>query len=186
MSTTKTFLFQEVFANYSEFKEMTDDLQLYEPDDAVSEAFNQYLFNIIYLRWKGNSINYGTINEFKMSFSFVYVDIFAKYKMQKQLIDKVQKLTDEELEILSDSISNGAYNPNTAPEKPFDLIRYISSQNATRLKSSKLVAYLNAIKNAPTLNVREMTDAFEDLFMLIIPMHDYYFRRKKSWLLENF
>ena len=95
MSTTKTFLFQEVFANYSEFKEMTDDLQLYEPDDAVSEAFNQYLFNIIYLRWKGNSINYVTIDEFKMSFSFVYVDIFAKYKMQKQLIDKVQKLTDE-------------------------------------------------------------------------------------------
>lgn len=181
MSTTKTFLFQDVFANYNQFKEMTDDLQLYESDDAVSEAFNQYLFNIIYLRWKGNSINYGTIDEFKMSFSFVYHDIFAKYKMQKDLIDKVQKLTAEELEILTDSISNGAYNPNTAPEKPFDLIKYVSSQNATRLKSSKLVSYLNAIKNAPTLNAKEMTDAFENLFMLIIPMHNYYFRRKKSW-----
>lgn len=178
MATTKTFLFQEIFPNYSEFKKMTDDLQLYDQADSVSEAFNQYLFNIIYLRWKGNSVNFSTKDEFKMSFAFVYSDVFAKYKMQKQLIDKIQKLSDEDLEILTDSISNGAYNPNTAPKKPFELLNFISSQNATRLKNSKLLAYLNAIRNAPTLNAREMTDAFEDLFLLIIPMNNYFFRRE--------
>lgn len=178
MSTTKTFLFEEIFPNYKEFKSLTDDLQLYNADDLVSEAFNQYFFSIIYLRWKGNSINYGTIADFQRSFSLVYTDIFKKYKMQKELIDKVYQLSADDLEVLTESISNGAYNPNTAPTEKWELIKYISSQNASRLKNSKLNAYITAIKNAPTLQVREMTDAFEDLFMLILPMNDYYFRRE--------
>lgn len=178
MATTPTFKFEQCFKNYSEFKALTDDLELYAADDVVSESFNKYFFSILYLRWKGNSISYQTIDEFKMAFAFVYTDIFKKYRMQKALIDKVYELSNEDIEILTESISNGAYNPNTAPKKPFELINFVSAQNATRLKNSKLAAYLGAIKNAPTLNAREMTDAFEELFMLIIPTHDYLFRRK--------
>lgn len=169
MATTNTFYFEEIFENYSKFKEFTDTLQVYETNDAVSELFNQYFFNILYMRYCGNSINYNVPQYFLHAFGLKYIDSFKKFKKQKELIDKIQELNEEDLQILTETISNGAFNPNDEPTEYWKPLEYISNQSASRLKSPKLIAFLNAIQSMPTQKVEEFTENFIDLFTLFMP-----------------
>lgn len=181
MATTNTFYFDEIFSDYADFKEMTDGLQLYitDPDDpnydAIAENFNQYLFSILYMRYAGNSINYDVPEYFIYSFGLRYADLFRKYKKQIELIEKVEDLSAEDLEVLTETIANGAYNPNDVPSEFWAPIGYISQQNAARLKNGKLVAYINAINAIPTRNIQGFLDAFIDLFTLFMPTGKYVY-----------
>lgn len=181
MATTSTFYFEDIFEDYADFKEMTDALELYDsnPDsptyDAVAENFNQYLFSILYMRYAGNSINYDVPQYFLYAFGLRYKDIFAKYKKQVDLIKAVEELTTDELAILTETISNGAYNPNDKPSEFWAPIGYISQQNAARLKNNKLVAYINAINAIPTRNIDGFLNAFIDLFTIFLPNDKYIY-----------
>ena len=181
MATTSTYYFDDIFEDYAAFKEMTDALELYDADpdsptyDAIAENFNQYLFSILYMRYAGNSINYDVPQYFLYAFGLRYKDMFDKYKKQVDLIKEVEKLTPEDLEVLTETIANGAFNPNDKPVTFWAPIGYISQQNAARLKNNKLVAYINAINAIPTKNIQGFLDAFIDLFTIFLPNDKYIF-----------
>jgi hypothetical protein len=181
MATTNTFYFEDIFADYADFKEMTDGLELYDSDpesetyDAVAENYNQYLYDLLYLRYAGNSINYDVPQYFVYAFGLRYKNIFDKYKKQLELIKKVEDLTEDELELLTETISNGAYNPNDQPVSAWAPINYVSQQNRSRLKNNKLIAYINAINAIPTKNIEGFLDAFIDLFTMFMPDYKYIY-----------
>lgn len=181
MATTSTFYFEDIFETYADFKEMTDALDLYisDPDDphydAISENFNQYLYSILYMRYCGNSINYDIPTYFIYAFGLRYKDIFKKYQKQVDIINRATELSADELTILTETIANGAYNPNDAPSDVWQPLPYISQQNSARLKNNKLVAYINAINAIPTQNIDRFLDAFIDLFTLFMPNGKYIY-----------
>lgn len=175
MATTNTFYFEDIFGNYADFKEFTDSLEIYDETDIISETFNQYLFNILYMRYCGNSINYNTPQYFLYAFGLRYIDSFKKFKKQKELIDKINTLSEEDLQVLTETISNGAYNPNDTPTEFWKPLGYISNQSATRLNSPKLIAFINAMQAMPTQKIEEFTETFIDLFTLFMPTGKYYY-----------
>ena len=181
MATTSTFYFDEIFADYSEFKVMTDQLALYDSDpdsptyDAIAENFNQYLFALLYMRYAGNSINYDVPQYFLYAFGLRYKDIFDKYKKQVDLIKGVEDLTADEIAILTETISNGAYNPNTQPATAWAPLNYVSQQNRSRLTNNKLIAYVNAINAIPTKNIDGFLNSFIDLFTTFLPNDKYIY-----------
>jgi len=175
MATTNTFYFEDIFTSYEDFKEFTDSLGIYEATDVVSEAFNQYLFNILYARYCGNSINYNVPQYFLYAFGLRYIDSFKKFKKQKELIDKINELTEEDLQVLTETISNGAFNPNDTPTEYWKPLNYITNQSATRLNSPKLIAFINAVQAMPTQRIEEFTETFIDLFTLFMPTGKYIY-----------
>ena len=175
MATTSTFYFEDIFEDYAAFKEMTDGLELYESTDQIAENYNQYLFDILYMRYAGNSINYDVPQYFVYAFGLRYKNLFEKYKKQLELIKKVEDLDEDEIALLTETISNGAYNPNDQPATAWAPINYVSQQNRSRLKNNKLVAYINAINAIPTKNIDGFLDAFIDLFTIFLPDYKYIY-----------
>lgn len=180
MSSPITISFDNIFENYEQFKTFTDTLSLYEATDTVSELYNQEFFAYLYMRYKRNSINYETPDDFKMMFGLRYKDLFKKFIMIRKSIEEIYKLTNEDYAILSQVINNQSFNPNTKPADGdyWRPISYISQQSGQRQELGKISAFLNAIQSAPTLQIEALTESFLDLFSWVIPQDiTYYFKK---------
>ncbi|NCA92975.1 hypothetical protein EOM82_07010 [bacterium] len=177
MNNAITFLWQEIFTDYTSFKAFTDDLGLYEETDAEAEAFNLFFYKVLAREFIDNNINFTEIDAFKMRFANVYIEYFSNFKRQKELVEASLNITNDDLRIFNETINNSANNPNTEPSNPWTPINFISNQVSSRITSNKLAAYITAIQQMPILNMDFFISKFEHLFM------QYYMER--TALYEN-
>lgn len=176
MSTANTFLFRDVFPTYQIFKSLTDQLQLY--DDDTEDTFNEYCYNVLIRNYAVNNIRYSTIDGFLLDFANCYQDYFAQYLNEKKIIEALHLLTLDELRLTQEVLNNSAQAPNTKPDDPTKPLPYISSQVYSRVTGTKLVVYLQALQNMPSMRIREFVARFKDLFMQVIPNNVFWFQQE--------
>ena len=187
MSTTLTFLFNDIFKNYSEWEYWSRQVGVIDFNKNEDILFDKYCYKILSRHFCNQSIRYNTIDEFLLELALVYENKFNQFKMQKRLIDNIHKLSNEEIETLNESLTNMANNPNTAPDNPRQPLKYISAQTFGVAKKGKLQAYLDAINNIPTLKVFDFINkssdgglSFKDLFMIVQPINYYVYGGNKD------
>lgn len=187
MSLTLTFLFNDIFSNYSDWEYWSKQIGVIDFSKAEDIEFDKYCYKILSRHFCNQSIRYLTIGEFLLELALIYEDKFNQFKMQKSLIDNIYKLSNEELETLNESLTNMANNPNTEPDNPRSPLKYISAQTFGLAKKGKLQAYLDAINNIPTLKVFEFINkpvdggmSFKDLFMVVQPINYYVYGGNKD------
>ena len=182
--TSFTYYFEEIFPDYATWKEFIENSSSIDLTNALNLAFDEYCFNLLYRHFNHVNIRYTSVNAFLGELLNVYENKFKQFKKEKDLIETIQGLTNEDLQLVSTTLSNMANNPNDEVDDPLQPLNYISAQTFENVQSNKLRAYLDALNNMPSLNIYKFFKAnnknemgFEDLFMNIQPNIQYFYRR---------
>ena len=177
MSTAFTFYFNEIFPDYASWKKLVEGIGIVDYNDTLQSEFDKFCFKLLSRRYTHCNIRYDTPDAFVCELMNVYENKFQSFKRQKELIDAIYKLSNEELTRLNETLNNMANNPNTEPDNPLEPLKYISAQTYAINKSNRMQSYLYALENIPTLNVYKFYKAdndydlgFDDLFMSVQPI----------------
>lgn len=163
--------FSDIFDTYESFKAFTDELGLYDDDDAVSELFNQSIYWNILHRYANSDLAYYNDIDFKSEFTIAYRQHFIQFLTKKKIIDDINKLTNDDYQIISESLSNFANNPNTLQRDPWELLTYTAQQQRGRAKAGKLTAYINALRQMPDAQIDAFLKTIDYMWLDIL---DFY------------
>lgn len=184
MSTAYTFYFENIIPDYDTWQGIMEQESFIDYTDATQSAFDNFVYKLVSRRYTHCNIRYSTPEPFICELVNVYQNKFAQFLKEKNIIDEMYQLTNEELVLLNNTLSNVANNPNDAPTDPLQPLQYISAQTYTQANDNKLRAYFNALNSIPNLNtykfLRSSDDyelSFDDLFMQVQPNLKSVFRR---------
>lgn len=184
MSLSLTFYFNDIFKNYDEWKEWSEQVGVVDFSDGEDAAFDKFCYKILSRNFCNCSIRYSTINEFLLQLAIVYEDKFNEFKNQSRLINKFYNLSENDLTVINESLTNMANNPNTEPDDPRQPLKYVSAQTFGLAKNGKIDSYLKALNNMPSLKIFDFINkasesglSFKDLFMNVQPFNFYCYRR---------
>ena len=175
MQMVTTLCFKDVFVNgYDDFKAFTDDMGLYNKNDLIAEEFNKHLYYTLYNRYVGVSLAYDTVDLFLAEFSIAYQQYFKQFLTKKRLTEELYKLNLNDMQILTETLSNFSNNPNYRNNDAWEELDYISQQQRGRAKAGKLSAYINAIRVMPDAQIDAMLKQFDYLWLDILPTDTIY------------
>lgn len=171
----RTLCFDEIFTSYENFKAYTDELALYDSSDIFGEAVNEQIYYLLYNHYLGCAIAYNTEDEFCAEFGIAYQQYFKQFYAKKKQLENIYSLTAEDLQIISEALSNFANNPNYKTGQPFEMLDFTSQQTRGRTKAGKLQAYLNALQVMPDAQINDLIKKFDYLWLDILEINDVYF-----------
>ena len=174
MSTAYTFYFEDIIPDYDTWQSIMEQESFINYEDATQSAFDQFVYKLVSRHYTHCNIRYSTPEPFVLELVNVYQNKFAQFLKEKNIIDEMYNLTNEELVLVNNALTNIANNPNDAPADPLQPLQYISAQTYTQSNDNKLRAYFNALNSIPNLNtykfLRSSDDyelSFDDLFMQV-------------------
>lgn len=184
MKVNTTFSFESIIPDYETFKSYMSQFNIVNYNNELEASFDKYCFSILSRYFHSQQVRYNTPEDFIFSLGLVYQNKFNDFMKQKELIDKIHKLSDDDIVYLNQTLSNVANNPNEEPEDPTKPLNFISGQTFQTIKGNKFSAYLNALNNMPTLNIFNFIHCkncdemgFTDLFMNVQPNNTYIYER---------
>lgn len=182
--TAFTYYFEEIFPDYESWKYFIENSSKIDLTIPENLAFDEYCFTMLFRHFNHQNIRYSSIDAFLGELLIVYENKFKQFKRQKEIIDTIYSLSNDDFQLVSTALTNMANNPNTEIDDPLKPLSYISAQTYENMSSNKLKAYLDAINNMPSLNIYKFFKAnnkdemgFEDLFMNIQPNIKYLYER---------
>lgn len=193
MSNAYTFYFNDIFENYDDWKSVMGDNGIVDYTDSASALFDKRCYNLLTWQFGKQNVRYSEPDAFISQLLIIYSEKFNQFKKEKEIIDKIYKLTDNELFLVQELLTNMANNPNTEVSDPKKPMQYISAQTYQSTNDSKLKSFLMALNNMPSNNIFKFLNekesdygmSFRDLFMVVIPpIVDFY--KKGSEIDEYF
>ncbi|MBO7695184.1 MAG: hypothetical protein J6T10_21390 [Methanobrevibacter sp.] len=169
MSTSLTFFFKEIFETENDFLNFVIDYNVNSLNIADNLIYFKYVYKVLFRTYCNSNIQYLTPEEFKLDFANELENVWEKFKKRKELVEKIYKLSDDEILKINNTLSNQANNPNDAPDDPTKPLNYISAQVYSQLNDNKLIGYLKAIETMPELKNKELINSFKWLFKSYIP-----------------
>ena len=185
MSNAVTFYFNDIFPTYDEWKTFMTDSGVIDYSDALLTSFDEWAYNVIKRRFKWQNVRYAVPEQFQDAIANVYESRVMAFFKQKQMLESLYKLTDDDIVKVGESLINYANNPNTAPSDPLAPLPYVSNQNYSVQENNRYNAYLRAINNMPILNIDEFLRggsnydgamSFENLFMNVQPNINFWYK----------
>lgn len=161
-----TKIFTDIYADYATFK--ADYIASGIPttigyDDSVSPSSLQTLYYLLYGQYGNSPISNMDENQFKYKLQSVIFKYGPTWEKKLHIQEKLRDLTDDEVEQGALSIHNHAFNPATTPETDSDeMLSYINEQNTSRVKKSKVGAYMDLWAALST----DVTSQFLDRFSI--------------------
>lgn len=158
-----TFYFEAIFKDENEFNQYLTDYNITLPTGITY----QDLYKLFIDKYMNCSIAYDTTEVFKHRFRMVLIDNLNEYARRKAIIDKLYALTDDELIVMNEYIHNYANNPNVSVTDVFATLPYITQQENSKNKLSKLDAYANYLNYILPYGNKEFLQKFDKLFKQI-------------------
>lgn len=167
-----------VFFDFNDWQDFTNSIGIIDESKPEQIAFNTYCWNILSRHFKNVNIRYRDPVDFLCEFANVYQNRFLKFLKEKEIIDKIYNLTEDEYIEAGEALQNYANNPNTEPVDAKVPLDFISAQNFSFVKTNKVRAYIEALSSLPTLQVYDFINrhygdsdmSFNDLFMNNTPL----------------
>ena len=158
-----TFYFEAIFKDENEFNQYLTDYNITLPTGITYTD----LYKLFIDKYMNCSIAYDTTEVFKHRFRMVLNDNLNEYARRKAIIDKLYALTDDELIVMNEYIHNYANNPNVSVTDVFATLPYITQQENSKNKLSKLDAYANYLNYILPYGNKEFLQKFDKLFKQI-------------------
>ena len=158
-----TFYFETIFKDENDFNQYLTDYNITLPTGITY----QDLYKLFIDKYMNCSIAYDTTEVFKHRFRMVLNDNLNEYARRKAIIDKLYALTDDELIVMNEYIHNYANNPNVSVTDVFATLPYITQQENSKNKLSKLDAYANYLNYILPYGNKEFLQKFDKLFKQI-------------------
>jgi len=158
-----TFYFEDVFKDDTDFNQFLTDFNITLPTGITYTD----LYNLFLDKYVNCSIAYDTKEVFKHRFKMILVDNLNEYVRRKAIIDKLYSLTDDELIVMNEYIRNYANNPNISVTDVFEELPYITQQENSQQRLSKLDAYASYLNFILPYGNKEFLNKFDKLFKQI-------------------
>ena len=154
---------------YTTFEDFNKDYTSNGIPSSLSAVNLKTLYYLLYARYGNSNIASSDENQFKykvFSTIFMYGPAWQKrLEIQKNLMD----LDEEDIIKGTTAIHNNALNPSTAPStQSLEELNYISSQNTTKYKKSKIEGYATLYALIETDVTEEFIGKFKKLFITIV------------------
>ena len=177
-----TYTFENIFSNYDEWKEYFELTEIIDYNNMDDALFDKYCYNILARHFTHQNIRYLEIDAFLLELTNVYQSKFYQFKRQKEMLDKMYSLTDNDLLELEQYINNVANNPNDDIQDPKKVLNFVSAQTYSQKIGNKLEQYLKALNDIPSLSIYKFINdaeygalSFKDLFMNVQPRKYFEF-----------
>lgn len=158
----RTRTFREIFSTKEAF--FTDyqnlDLGGFSKDETVYK-----LYKLLWAKHANDAIFSTDEDQFKAKLFAIVFEYGGVFEKKLEILDRIQNMTDEELEKGTVQVSNSAEHPSTQPlTQEFETLRKIDHQSANVVKRSKL-EYLSIQSSAMnTQFIAEFLNRFNKLF----------------------
>lgn len=167
-----TWAFKSIFSSYDDFKTWIDEVGL---TDEISEDSYKYIFNVLYREYHNANINYDNIDDFKLDLINYLLEYSKRIEKDKELIDSIYKLTNDELIALGNTIHNESVNDNSYLDDVNKPLAFVSMQTYQSMNDGKLKGYLTALNNMPSANIKAITSWFRPLFISIMNLEEFLY-----------
>lgn len=183
-----TFFFEEIFPDYDTWQTfIQNNSDIVNWNDATQTAFDKYCFDLLFRHYYNCNIRYSVPSSFMQELLNVYQNKFKQFQKEKEIIDSMEQLKLDDLQLVQQTLTNMANNPNDEVDDPLQPLNYISAQTINQVTSNKLKAYLEALNNIPSLKIYNFFKAqnkeemgFDDLFMNVQPLKKYLYYKGDS------
>lgn len=170
-----TIYFKSIFPTENDFIEYVNSFM-----DNVDAIFVTKLYKYLFRRYCNCSINYDTIEAFKRYFSIDFENEYRKYKLKRNIIDKIYNFDLDNLSITSKNIYNTALNNNELVENPLsDLINYVSNQQSTISRRNDFESYIEYVNKIIDENIYEYIDIFAKHFYQIFGQQIFIYNKEE-------
>lgn len=171
-------IFNQLYGNYRNRK-FTDIWPAFEGFKAeyqnngipalLSDEAVQTLYYLLYARYGNSTIASSDENQFKYKvFSTIYM-YGPTWEKRVEIQKAVRELKLDEIMDGGKAIYNTALNPNQAPSTDtLEELKYISQQNTTKYKKSKVDAYSIIIGLLETDVTEQFIGQFKKLFLVVV------------------
>lgn len=183
MTDSLTYYFEEIIPDYETWQGVVNEYDnIVNYDNVIESNFDAYCYKLLYRHFYNSNIRYDTPSAFLFELMNIYSTKFKQFLKEKSIIDKIYSLTNEDLEVIEESISNLANNPNDTISNPKSPLNFISAQTYNLRKDNKWSRYLEALDHMPILNSYSFLNkrienglSFNDLFIQILPNQQYLY-----------
>ena len=176
-----------MFGNFrtKRFGEIYEDVDSFLSDyenigipSIISNTNATTLYYLLYARYGNSTIANFDLNQFKYKLFSIIFQYGPNWEKELQIQSNLRGLTEDEIREGSRAIYNKALNPNTAPTT--DELDYISEQNTTKYRKSKIEGYgllMELLKRDVT---EEFLNKFKKLFIQIVEPYSPLWYREEN------
>ena len=139
-----TKLFCDIYDNAEDFVKDYKESGLYNQANSITDEHASLLFFLIYAKHGNSPIANLDINQFKYKMWSIIFQYGPSWEKKLDIQEKLRELSEADIISGSKAIYNRAYNPEslTGPSTTDEIgLEYVSEQNTTNHKKSKLEAY---------------------------------------------
>ena len=172
METTmyNSLLFKNIFKNYQDFKNWYTSTPL---SDSVEDVPSEKTFTLIAYEYNDSSVN-SSIESFKQRFANDVYTYYKAFEATTKAIDELMRMTDEEISVDNNLITNLANIPEYEVDTNVDSVNFVSSQQKTISKKGNLQIKREQLSNKRTYTVKTFINRFRHLFIKILsPSYTY-------------
>lgn len=164
MSSALTFYFEDIFPTEQSFIDFCNDQNVSDLTQAPNLDAAKYFYRVLLQNYVNCNIQYDTPTPFKMRMAQILTEHFAQFKAQYTTALSLTNMSEDDLRLIGESLTNHAYNPNTTPEDPRKPLEFISAQDFNFSKDNKYRSFLNALNSMPSTRAKEFAERFRHLF----------------------
>lgn len=172
-----TKLFCDIYDNAEDFVADYKDSGLYNQANSITDEHASLLFYLIYAKHGNSPIANLDINQFKYKMWSIIFQYGPSWEKKLEIQEKLRELSETDILSGAKAIYNRAYNPeNLAGPATTDEIglEYVSEQNTTNYKKSKLEAYTILWSLLKTDITNSFVKKFDVLFKTFITPQNTY------------
>lgn len=164
-----TYYFKDIFPDYTSWKGTLTAGGIYTELGINDYTVDQFIYNRLIRAFRTANIRYRDPNDFICELENRYINYYNKFKKEKSIIESMYSISDSDIQLVSDAISNFSDYPNEAVTDATAPLNFITRQTFNHVKNNKIRAYLEALNGMETLRIEELLNEFRDLFMSIEP-----------------
>lgn len=174
-----TKLFCEIYDNADDFVADYKDSGLYNQANSITDEHANLLFYLIYARHGNSPIANLDINQFKYKMWSIIFQYGPSWEKKLEIQENLRDLTETDILSGAKAIYNRAYNPEnlSGPSTTEEIgLEYVSEQNTTNYKKSKLEAYTILWSLLKTDVTNGFVRKFDGLFKsFVTPQNTYIY-----------
>lgn len=159
----RTKKFSDIYEDVDSFLQDYENIGI---PNLISTTNATTLFYLLYARYGNSTIANFDLNQFKYKLFSIIWQYGPNWEKELSIQTNLRGLTEDEIREGSRAIYNKALNPNTAPTT--EELDYISEQNTTKYKKSKIEGYGLLMELLRRDVTEDFLKKFQKLFIVIV------------------
>lgn len=160
----ETPVFADIFKSYQDFREWYTSTPL---SDNENDCPNEKTFTLIAFEYNDSHCSM-QVESFKQHFANDIYTYYKEFEETTKALKDLMELTDEEIKVADEFITNFANVPETASSTSIEEVDFISNQQKNINKKGKLQVKREQLSNKRIFTTKTFLKRFKHLFITVV------------------